>query len=62
MRALKHVVLAATLALPLVALGAVQEVPTPRHVEATPQIQNGPAAGECCWVYYYGNWYCVAYC
>lgn len=55
MKSLRTFVLAASLALPMLASGAVQ-------VERLPDTQrelSGPAGQQCCLVYMYGMYWCL---
>ena len=58
MRKLRGFLLGLALALPLAAVGASGDLPSPYTVESAPLSQDD--GYRCCWVFYFGTWWCIA--
>ena len=58
---LKAVLLLAVLAMPLLSIASARAMSESTATAVAPAGKPGsaPQSIECCWIYYFGRWYCV---
>lgn len=59
MRKVRGLLIGIALALPLAAIGGTGDVSAVGKTSTMTSVQTGPEAGRCCWIMYFGSWFCI---
>jgi len=59
MKKVRGFLLGIALALPLAAVGGTGDISADGKTSTMTSVQTGPQSDRCCWVMYFGNWFCI---